>query len=206
MLMHAALPGTQNLNDSKSASAPLWGRDTAPCSTSSHHSPWTLNVPHWSSEMTLAQNRGRGPQRAAAFWVLEILGNSCCGSRQTSAGVPCSPGAQASLEPRCHHASLGHCPAQGSPAKGRAPAPSGTEAALGLPSRALAQCGPAGALGSRRGRGTGAKPAALQSSQPLLLALGTQGKKPRRLFLRKPHYSIMFMGSKSTTHYLQHEI
>lgn len=32
------------------------------------------------------------------------------------------------------------------------------------------------------------------------------GKEPRRLFLRKPHYSIMFMGSKSTTHYLQHEI
>lgn len=91
MLMHAALPGTQHLNDSKSASAPLWGWDTAPCSTSSHHSPWTLNVPHWLSEMTLAQNRGRGPQRAAAFWVLEILGNSCCGSRQTSAGVPCSP-------------------------------------------------------------------------------------------------------------------
>lgn len=118
MLMHAALPGTQHLNDSKSASAPLWGWDTAPCSTSSHHSPWTLNVPHWLSEMTLAQNRGRGPQRAAAFWVLEILGNSCCGSRQTSAGVPAPrsparPGA--AVPPR----TPGALPCPGQPCQGQ---------------------------------------------------------------------------------------
>lgn len=43
MLMHAALPGTQNLNDSKSASAPLLGMGH---STVLHQLPFSLDIEH----------------------------------------------------------------------------------------------------------------------------------------------------------------
>lgn len=76
--------------------------------------------------------------------------------------------------------------------------------------------------GSRRGRGAAAEsdakperaaPAAVvrdrpcRPRNPVLCPDGRlSGKKLRRLFFRKPHYSIMFMCSVSTLYYLQHEI
>lgn len=63
MLMHAALPGTQHLNDSKSASAPLLGMGH---STELHQlPPFSLDIEHFRhclSEMKLAPNRVRGSQ------------------------------------------------------------------------------------------------------------------------------------------------
>lgn len=94
-----------------------------------------------------------------------------------------------------------------------------------LSSEALAEPqtrAPARTLGSRRGRGAAdesdakperAAPAAVvrdrpcRPRNPVLRPDGRlSGKKLRRLFFRKPHYSIMFMCSVSTLYYLQHEI
>lgn len=170
MLMHAALPGTQHLNDSKSASAPLQGMGH---STVLHQlPPFSLDIEH--STLVIRNETGtkqgqRIPTSCCILGFGKSLGNSRCGSRQNLFRCSLLPGAQPCLVLRCHHVSPGHCPAQGS-----VPAPTGTACPAGhWPSVA-----PAGLPGPRhrwqtRGR---AEPS------PILLALVTPWKEAKKTF------------------------
>lgn len=102
MLMHAALPGTQHLNDSKSASAPLLGMG---------HSTELQQLPSFSLDIehsTLIIRNGSGtkqgqriPMSCSVLGLGKCLGNSCCGSRQNLCRCSLLP-----EEPS--HVSLGH--------------------------------------------------------------------------------------------------
>lgn len=83
MLMHAALPGTQHLNDSKSARAPLLGVGH---STELHQlPPSSLDIEH--STLIIRDETGtkqgqRIPTSCSVLGFGKSLGNSCCVSRQ----------------------------------------------------------------------------------------------------------------------------
>lgn len=131
-----------------------WGWDTAPCSTSSHHFPWTLNIPHLLLKTKLAQNGVRKiPTSCCILGLGRSLGNSCCGTRQNLFRRSLLP-----WEP-----SLASC--RGDPTCPLGPALPRAQRLLcsWLPGRALAKPGPC--RGSRE-RGADAEPAAVQDPQP----------------------------------------